>query len=241
MQTGATYGWQVRTYECGPDGNATMPTVCNYLQEAASLNAEALRFSRSNFEAAGENISWVLTRMMVRMDRFPKWEDQVHVTTWPRGGRKIVAWRDFLLEDGKGGVFGRATTEWMLIDLSSRKVVAIPPEVFDAADTTRLPVLGDAEFARLRWSDGELLGSASFTARRGDIDLNGHVNNVHYVEWMMEALPAGFTPLSCDIVFKTETLAGETVRAESVKDGDAYLCRACAADGRDHAIARFCS
>ena len=37
--TGATYCWQVRTYECGPDGRATLPTVCNYLQEAASLNA----------------------------------------------------------------------------------------------------------------------------------------------------------------------------------------------------------
>ena len=55
--TGATYCWQVRTYECGPDGLATLPTICNYLQEAASLNAESLKFSKSDFDAAGENIS----------------------------------------------------------------------------------------------------------------------------------------------------------------------------------------
>ena len=71
--TGATYCWQVRTYECGPDGLATLPTICNYLQEAASLNAESLKFSKSDFDAAGENISWVLTRLKVRMDRFPAW------------------------------------------------------------------------------------------------------------------------------------------------------------------------
>ena len=56
MTTGREYRFQVRSYECGPDGAATLPTICNYLQEAASLNAESLSFSKSNFAAAGENI-----------------------------------------------------------------------------------------------------------------------------------------------------------------------------------------
>ena len=66
------YSWPVRSYECGPEGVATMASVCNWLQEAASLNAESLAFSKSDFAAAGENISWVLTRLKVRMTRFPK-------------------------------------------------------------------------------------------------------------------------------------------------------------------------
>ena len=237
--TGATYCWQVRTYECGPDGLATLPTICNYLQEAASLNAEALKFSKSDFDAAGANISWVLTRLKVRMERFPAWEDQVHVATWPRGGRKIVAWRDFLLTDEAGGVFGRATSEWMLIDLATRKVVPVPQEVFEAADTSRSPVFGDADFVRFRWpAEATASVSQTFRARRGDIDLNGHVNNVHYVEWMLEALPDGFRPSACEVVFKAETLVGEEVRAEAIAEDDgAFLCRAIAADGRDHAIA----
>ena len=73
------YSWAVRTYECGPDGRATMVSVCNWLQEAASLNAETLAFSKSDFEAAGENISWVLTRLKVRIARFPKWEEKVSI------------------------------------------------------------------------------------------------------------------------------------------------------------------
>ena len=237
--TGATYCWQVRTYECGPDGLATLPTICNYLQEAASLNAESLKFSKSDFNAAGENISWVLTRLKVRMDRFPAWEDHVHVATWPRGGRKIVAWRDFLLTDDAGGVFGRATSEWMLIDLATRKVVPVPQEVFAAADTSRSAVFGEEDFARFRWpAEAADVVSQTFRARRGDIDLNGHVNNVHYVEWMLEALPDGFRPNACEVVFKAETLVGEEVRAEAIAEDDgAFLCRAIAADGRDHALA----
>lgn len=87
------YSWAVRTYECGPDGRATMASVCNWLQEAASLNAETLAFSKSDFEAAGENISWVLTRLKVRIARFPKWEEKVSILTFPRGGRRARAMR----------------------------------------------------------------------------------------------------------------------------------------------------
>ena len=126
-----------------------------------------------------------------------------------------------------------------VIDLATRKVVPVPQEVFDAADTSRSAAFGDEEFVRFRWP-AEATGvlSQTFRARRGDIDLNGHVNNVHYVEWMLEALPDGFRPNACEVVFKAETLVGEEVRAEAIAEADgAFLCRAIAADGRDHALA----
>ena len=236
------YSWAVRTYECGPDGAATMASVCNWLQEAASLNAEALSFSKSNFEAEGENISWVLTRLKVRMSRFPRWGETVSVLTFPRGGRRIVAWRDFVLTGADGCELGRATSEWMLIDLASRKIVAIPESVFAAANTVREPVFGDEPMEKLRWDcREETSGDAlSFRARRGDIDLNGHVNNVHYVEWLMEGRPETAAPCrAIDVVFKSETLAGEAVRVESVEtEPGVFVHRIYAPDGRDHVVAR---
>ena len=238
------YAWQVRTYECGPDGAATLPTICNYLQEAASLNAEALAFSKSNFEAAGENISWVLTRLKVRMARYPRWTDAVRTVTWPRGGRRIVAWRDFLLTDASGAEFGRATSEWMLIDLASRKVVPIPDSVFAVANTVRAPVFGDEPFAKLRWDCAATAADArTFRARRGDIDLNGHVNNVHYIEWLMEGLPDGQTACrDLEVVFKSETLAGEEVRAEAVEtEPGVFAHRLSSPAGHDHILARTCA
>ena len=218
-----------------------MVSVCNWLQEAASLNAETLAFSKSNFEAAGENISWVLTRLKVRIVRFPKWEEMVTILTFPRGGRRIVAYRDFVLTGADGVELGRATSEWMLIDLASRKIVAIPDGVFAAANTVREPVFGEEPFAKLRWDcKAESPDALSFRARRGDIDLNGHVNNVHYVEWLMEGRPDAAGPChEIDIVFKSETLAGEEVRVESVEtEPSVYFHRVYAPDGRDHVIAR---
>lgn len=235
------YTWPVRTYECGPDGEATMVSVCNWLQEAASLNAETLAFSKSNFEAAGENISWVLTRLKVRMSRFPKWGETVSILTYPRGGRRIVAYRDFVLTGQENDELGRATSEWMLINLASRKVVPIPEGVFAAANTVRGPVFGDELPLKLRWDCRETAsGALIFRARRGDIDLNGHVNNVHYIGWLMEGRPDSAAPCrELEIVFKSETLAGEEVRVESAEtEKGVFMHRVYAPDGHDHVIAR---
>ena len=232
------YQFKVRSYECGPDGRATLPTICNLLQEAASLHAASLGFGKGDFAAAGENISWVLTRMVVKMRRYPKWEDEVTVETFPRGGRKIVAWRDFEVKDAAGETLGVASSEWMIIDLKTRKIHAIPETVFAANDPANVPVLGLEPFAKFRFPDG---GSGvpplRFTAQKSQIDLNGHVNNVHYVAWMLEPC-ASACPAEMEIVFRSETLVGDEVCVETAAaDGFTYH-RVFAPDGKDHTVAR---
>jgi len=240
MKTQAEFLFRVRGYECGSDGVATLATVCNYLQEAASLHAERLGFSRTDFAAEGANISWVLTRLRVSMRRFPRWEEPVSVVTFPRGGRRITAHRDFELRVGEE-LIGVATSEWMVIDLSTRKVVPVPERVYSLADTEHPSVLGEAAFSRLRWNCRGTPGAKSFTARRGDIDLNGHVNNVHYVEWLLETLPDGHKPIAdFEIAFRSETLAGDAVRAEAAEvEPNVWAAHAGAPDGREHVVAKF--
>lgn len=240
------YAFKVRTYECGADGRATMPTICNYLQEAASVHAEELGFSKSDFDAAGENLSWVLTRMVVKMLRYPEWKDDVTVETFPRGGRRIVAWRDFVVKDASGEVIGLATSEWMIIDLATRRASAIPESVLALVPDMPDSVLGAEPFtARLRFPqrpEGDAEAPLSFRAQNAHIDLNGHVNNVHYIEWLLEPL-RGVAPRELEIVFRSETLAGDEVSVE-VAAGTApgeMFHRVFAADGKDHAVARTVS
>jgi len=234
------FEFKVRSYECGASGEATLATICNYLQEAASLHAEQLGFSKTNFESEGENISWVLTRMCVRMQRYPKWEEVVTVATWPCGGRKITANRDFELFVG-GEAIGVATTEWMIIDLATRKLVSVPQRVYDLSDTDRPRSIPEHQFAKLRWDCRTVSDAVRFRARRSDIDLNGHVNNVHYIEWLMEALPPDAGAVTdFEIAFKSETLAGDEVIAEAVEvEPQTWAAHVASADGKDHVVARL--
>ena len=234
------YQFKVRSYECGPDGRATLPTICNLFQEAASLHAASLGFGKGDFAAAGENISWVLTRMVVKMNRYPVWEDELTVETFPRGGRKIVAWRDFEIRDAKGETLGVASSEWMIIDLATRKIHVIPEKVFAANDPKNAPVLGLEPFAKFRFpeiADSEVRDVRTFTAMKSQIDLNGHVNNVHYISWMLEPCESR-CPAEMEVVFRSETFAGDEVRVETAAtDGYTYH-RVSAPDGKDHIVAR---
>lgn len=239
MDTFGEYSFQVRTYECGPDGLLTMPVICNYLQEAAALNAEELKFSKSNFNAAGENISWVLTRMRIEMEEYPKWGEDVSILTFPRGGRKIAAWRDFLVKNSSGKIIGRASSEWMLINLATRRVVPVAKQVFDAANTVREPVLGAEPFAsKLRFPVAEAREAGVFKACNFHIDLNGHVNNVHYVSWLLD--PLGFDrPRGIELLFRGETVSGETVTVKTAAAEDGLYHAIFTQDGRESVIARI--
>jgi acyl-ACP thioesterase len=233
------YVFKVRSYECGADGFASAPTVCNYLQEAASLNAEELGFSKSDFDARGENISWVLTRLVVEMKRYPSWEEETKVITFPRGGRKIVAWRDFEIKDANGETLGLATSEWMLIDLSTRKIMPIPENVLNACEFGTQSVLGVEPFtARLKFpSDAAVDRNGPYKAQHSHIDLNGHVNNVHYVEWLLEPLKAA-RPSRLELVFRSETLAEDEIFVETTPGGEGETYhKVCSPDGKDHIVA----
>ena len=238
--TPSRYSFKVRSYECGADGTATLPTICNYLQEAASLNAEELGFSKSDFDAAGASISWVLTRLVEKMTRYPRWEEEVTVVTFPRGGRKIVAWRDFEILGADGLRIGAASSEWMLIDLATRRIQPLPAFVFDCLDPTLEPVLGPEPFTpRLKFPAGAPAAEPkAFTARHHHIDMNGHVNNVHYIEWLLEPLPAGAVVGELEVVFRSETLVGDNVLVTlASQDGTTYH-RVDAREGQDHVLAR---
>lgn len=241
MNTLGQVDFLVRGYECGPDGVATLATMMNYLQEAAGIQAEQSGFSKRDFNAAGQDISWVITREHLRMLRYPRWHETARVVTWPTGGRKVVANRDFEVFAGDEKI-GYATSEWVLLDLGTRKIVPIPPSVYAAANDERPRAWPDHDFMRLRWDCREIGADAvRLQARRVDIDINRHVNNVHYVEWLLEALPSQVTTVQdFEIAFKSETTVGEGVIAEAVEtEPRVYAAHVCAPDGRDHVVARL--
>ena len=234
------YSFKVRTYECDAEGFATMPSICNYLQEAASIHAGELGFSKSDFSHSGENISWILTRLIINMEAYPKWGDEVIVGTFPRGGRRIAAWRDFEIKDAAGTVLGVATSEWMIIDLAARKTVAVPQTVLSCIDDSVSPVLGTSPFSKLRFPDGCPAPAFSSRAQKSHIDLNGHVNNVRYVEWMLEPCPSP-RPKRMEIVFRGEAFAGDEVNVSVIAEDGGLLHRVYSNEGKDYIIAKTVS
>ena len=221
----------VRSYEAGIGNHVTLPTLCNYMQEAAGISAARLGWGIRALQEEG--LTWMLARLHVRVTHYIPWGKTVIVRTWPSGMKgRLIAKRCFLgLDDGGAELF-RASSEWLYVDLKSQKIAKLPETFADivppGTPDFELPDIG-GKFAHLPQVDGR----ADVLTRHSDLDFNDHVNNVHYVEWMLEAvggrgataLPGteGDSPAEMDIVFRQAAKAGESVVSEFCVCGEKTL------------------
>jgi acyl-ACP thioesterase len=76
---------------------------------------------------------------------------------------------------------------------------------------------------------GGVVRTLSVPVRIADLDINDHVNNLHYVEWIVESVPEEVwretTPAEIQVEFKRAVRHGETVRIDTFETGDAYAHR----------------
>ncbi|WP_456427504.1 acyl-[acyl-carrier-protein] thioesterase [Rhodocaloribacter sp.] len=237
-----TETFRVRSYEVEPSGRASVETLCHYLETAASAHAQVLGFSIEHLVA--HNLTWVLTRLHLRVEAFPHWRDEVRLTTWPSGQNGLFATREFLLHDAAGNLLARATSGWVTIDLARRRPVRLPAFFRDLTFPDRPRALDDA-FPRLRPPAVDAF-ERRFRVRYGDLDLNGHVNNVQYVAWAVETMPPAFIEAhrlaDLQIHLRAETHYDDRVLAragpESAETGVFWHRLTREADGREVAVAR---
>jgi medium-chain acyl-[acyl-carrier-protein] hydrolase len=209
----------VRSYEADVSGRLSPVYVLRYLQETAWKHARALGWAFDPRE--GGPIGWVLSRLRVEMDRYPAWGERVRVETWPCGIERMLALREFAIVDERGAVCGRAGSSWMVIDVAARRPIR-PQQV--------LPDLVGVNLARPLLVPSAKLepveppcDEAARRVLRSDIDVNGHVNNVRYVEWILDAVADGQRDgreiASIETTFLAEALLADEVAVRSAFDG----------------------
>lgn len=198
------------------DANQLMrPTaMLDMMQEAANINATALGFGYD--ELINSNTAWVLSRIHVKFEKLPLWRQEINLKTWHKGVAKLFYLRDFILSDTEGNTMIKATTSWLIIDMNTRRLVrnsdlATSPDkcnkedaIAEPADKVVVPVDIEPELVRkhpVTWSE---------------IDTNGHVNNVKYAVWALDAVkPEDIKerPLKELLInYDAEVMPGDTVK-----------------------------
>lgn len=205
--------FKIRASEIDFNQRATLPAICNLLQEIAGNHARELKFDITDLQQ--DELTWVLRRLNVKIARFPKWREEITIKTWPSSGDGLRAYRDFLIIDENGDVIGKSLTYWLIMDMQSRRPTRIPKEILQLApdETDHVLPVTKADF-----SDIDRGGySQQFKVRKSDLDLNQHVNNVRYIEWALSCLPEEVSVSKTDIQFVAESILGDMVLAESEK------------------------
>lgn len=201
--------FKIRASEVGPDQKATLPAICNLLQEIAGNHARQLHFDITDLQE--NKRTWVLHRLQVEMERYPQWRETITIHTWPSGLDGLRALRDFLILDADKQIIGRSLSYWLILDMENRRPVRISKEILNSVPKDREHVLPitKRDFSEVKKPDG----SQSFNVRKSDLDFNRHVNNVRYVEWALACLPHGEQTDNISIKFLGEAVMGDKVTA----------------------------
>lgn len=203
--------FKIRASEVNTNGRATLPAICSLFQEVAGNHALKLNFDISQLHE--QNLTWVLHRMDIKMDRFPDWRETITIETWPAAGDALRAYRDYRVLDKSGTQIGCCLSYWMMINLETRRPIRIPEQVLEFRSSENehvLPVKSN-RLKPFEETDEEI----KITVRKSDLDMNRHVNNARYVEWMLELYDEeGVSQINeMDIMFLKESRFGEKLNS----------------------------
>jgi len=173
---------KVASYDLNPRGKARFTSMANYFQEMAYQHASQLGFGYNDLKEKGT--MWILSRMRIRMDRYPAWDDVIQIATWPSGINKLFAIRDFRVTDSTGKEMGVASTAWLMLNIDTRRPLR-PSSSLEGLLTRNSPVF-DNPLGKIELPDAmEKLANRKVVY--SDLDIVSHVNNVKYMEWCIDA------------------------------------------------------
>ncbi len=217
-----TQTFRIASYQADVSARIKPSAILEIMQEMAGAHAELLGVGRTAL--LPRSLAWVLTRVEVRMDRYPLSGEDITVETFPMPNRRVFFPRYFVFRDAQGQQIGCAGTLWVVLDINTRKMAnagEIAPLLPDNSDLTA-PMGMPATVEEIAADAEEAFRLPVYT----DLDMNGHVNNTRYLDWCCNALGIE-TMRSCEIRrfavnYNQEILPGQEVHTVLRRQGDEF-------------------
>lgn len=228
-------------FHCDFSRRLFMSHLGNHLLNAADFHSAHRGFGIPTLQRV--NKTWVLSRLAIEMSEMPQQYDTFIVETWIESVMKYFTNRDFRITDAATGrTLGYARSIWAMIDTVTRQ----PQDITDVRNGEINSYIEPAEECpierpqRVRMSDkAGLVGETD--VRYSDLDINGHVNSVKYLEHVLDLFSPDTYNRSAisriDMAYVAESGYGDRLSlydeenaigehsVRVVKNGDTEVCR----------------
>lgn len=134
------------------------------------------------------NLVWIITDYDIEVVRLPRFAEEITIETEALSYNRLFCYRRFTIYDEAGQELIHMMATFVLMDRASRKVHAVEPEIV-------APYQSDFDKKLIRGPKYESLYepvSKDYHVRFYDLDMNGHVNNSKYLDWIFEVMGAEF-------------------------------------------------
>jgi medium-chain acyl-[acyl-carrier-protein] hydrolase len=200
---------KAKSYHINRFGEVSTPFLFWYMQEIAWEHAHKLGFG---FEHLREDrLFWVLSRLLVKIDRRPRWTEDFTLETWSRGTDGFFAYRDYRFLDTSGHELIKATSSWLVLDLTTRRIQRLDQNKEFPVYTESVLGYNAGKVASAPKGESSGFIPVQFT----EIDINQHFNTGRYLERINNSYPVDFQRdhklAELEVNFLKEGLPGDSL------------------------------
>lgn len=181
-----TYSFVAEPFHVDFTGRLTMGVLGNHLLNCAGFHATERGFGIATLNES--NYTWVLSRLAIELEEMPLQYESFSVQTWIENVYRLFTDRNFAILNKDGKPIGYARSIWAMISMDTRK----PADLLSLHNGSIVDYICQKECpiekpGRIKVNQKKLAGEV--VTKYSDIDINGHVNSIRYIEHILDLFP----------------------------------------------------
>jgi medium-chain acyl-[acyl-carrier-protein] hydrolase len=181
--------YEIRYKEVNDRQEITPVAVLNFVEETAADHCAYI--GRNVFDLQKEGIGWVLYAGCFHMDHYPRYREKIKIVTWISEFKGFRGYREYKVLSENDELYGGFRGMWLYFDLVKRKPILVDKIYYELWPVRNVTAI-DCEIKPYKNRIEKPDFQEDFPVLRYDIDSNDHVNNVRYMQWLMESIPDEF-------------------------------------------------
>lgn len=228
--------YYLRTSDFDKNRQILPSSVLDLFQDAAGAHAKTLN---CGYDAlVSQSLVWVLTRVRYTRIADAPMFSKIKVKTWPLPPTRFGYTREYKIMDENGNMLFKGSSEWVLMDVNERRLAA-GKNVYNLTEFCEERIFEDRALKLKSFETG----SAPVTVypRFTDIDMNGHVNNTKYLNFVLDSakLKEDEKISALQIDYRKEVLADTALHIFSLKENGSLFSRGEDKDGNVMFLAKL--
>ena len=200
------------------NGNIKLPSlILLSLQVSGSQSAQLGVSDKEILEKY--NLVWIITEYDIDVIRLPRFAEEIAIETEALSYNRLFCYRRFTIYDESGQAIIQMLATFALMDRDSRKVHSVDPDIVAPyqSEFSKKIIRGP------KYTDLDNPTSKDYHVRFYDLDMNGHVNNSKYLDWIFEVMGADFLmdhiPQKINLKYVKEVRPGGMISSSYELDG----------------------
>lgn len=181
--------------EVNAEQEMSLPLLTSKIIDIATAHANSLGIGNPAMASLG--CGWVLSRIAIEIDRYPRVNETYSLTTWVETWNRHFSIRNFMISSGDGTPLGYATSVWMVLNMQTRENaglshLSLSPDIISHRECPigkigkhQIVVSDDKEREVSRGYIRATSPSKEYVFQYGDLDFYRHVNTVRYVSMLL--------------------------------------------------------